>query len=146
MGGSTTGLGVSARAWGRDRVGIQFAVSRSALTSSVVPGRLTSIQIEPSVLFSLPDCVGDYVWVRPYLGSGASLRRQTMSSGIPGAVDSAAETGVGVQAFGGSEFTFSGVPSFALSADLSYHWSRMPVAGFEPGGLGVSVAGHWYVK
>ena len=146
MGGSTLGLGVSTRAWRKDRIGLQIAVSRSALASSVGPGRLTSTQIEPSLLFRLPNRVGDYVWVRPYVGSGANLRRQTLSGAIPGAVGSAAQTGLGVQAFGGSEFTFAGLPRFAVSADLSYHWFRMPVAGFDLGGPGVSVSGHWYVK
>lgn len=146
MSGSTTGLGASVRVWGRDRIGIQFTVARSELTSSVGPERLASMNIEPSVLYSLPDHVGDYVWLRPYLGSGASLRRQTFSSGLPGVLDSRSDTGFGVQAFGGGEFTFSSVPRFALSADLSYHWLRTPVTGFELDGLGVSVSGHWYVK
>jgi hypothetical protein len=48
--------------------------------------------------------------------------------------------------FGGGEVTFAGAPQFALSADLGYHWYRTPAAGFDGGGLGVSLLGHWYVK
>jgi hypothetical protein len=53
---------------------------------------------------------------------------------------------VGFQTFGGGEFTFSSVPRFAVSADVGYRWAREPFAGFELGGLGFSLSGHWYVK
>jgi hypothetical protein len=146
MGGATLGgFGASARAWRHDRLGVQVEVSRYALTSSLTPGRLTSVQIEPSALYSLPDRVTDYFWLRPYVGSGATLRRQTLKSGAATA-EELTDTGLGVQAFGGTELTFAGVPHFALSADLNYHWLRRPIAGFDVGGLGLSVAGHWYVK
>jgi hypothetical protein len=52
----------------------------------------------------------------------------------------------GLQAFGGGELTFAGVPRFALSVDLGYHWVRTPFAGVDLGGPGVSVSGHWYLK
>jgi hypothetical protein len=146
LGDSTMGFGASARAWGRERLGFQMAVSRSAIDGALAPERLTVVQIEPSVLFAFRDHVHDYVWVRPYVGSGAGLRRQTLSSGIPGAADSTTDTGFGVHGFGGGEFTFPSVPRFALSADVSYRWSRMPVAGYDLGGLGFAVSGHWYVK
>jgi len=63
-----------------------------------------------------------------------------------GATDSVSDTRLGFQAFGGGEVTFAGVPRFALSADLGYHWRPTSFAGFELGGLGLSVSGHWYVK
>ena len=133
------------RAWRPNRLGVQLDVSRYAVSGSGTPERVTSIQIEPSLLYSLPDRVTDYVWLRPYIGSGATLRRHSVSTGTPGA-DSVSGNGFGLQAFGGTELTFAGAPQFAVSADLSYHWFKTPVAGFDLGGLGVSVLGHWYVK
>jgi len=85
------------------------------------------------------------VWVRPYLGAGANLYRSTLRSGTPGA-GNAVSDGFGLRAFGGGEVTFPSVPRFAVSADLGYLWSQTPFAGFELGGLGFSVSGHWYVK
>jgi len=146
IGGSPLGFGATARGWRPDRFGAQLDVSRSALTASGTPARVTSIQIEPSLLYSLPDSVTDYMWVRPYIGSGATLRHHSVSSGTPGTGDSVSANGFGLQTFGGGELTFAGAPQFAISADLSYHWFRTPVPGFDLGGLGVSVSGHWYVK
>ena len=54
LGGSTTSIGVSARAWQRNRVGLQVAVSHAELTSTLVPEHLSSLQIEPSVLYLIP--------------------------------------------------------------------------------------------
>jgi hypothetical protein len=146
MGGSQFGFGATARGWRQNRLGVQLDVSRYALTGGGTPARLTSIQIEPSLLYSLPDRVTDYIWLRPYVGSGATLRRHSVSSGTSGGVDAVSANGVGLQAFGGGELTFAGVPQFAISADLGYHWFRTPIPGFDLGGLGVSVSGHWYVK
>ena len=70
MGGPTLGFGATARAWSSKRFGIQFEVSRDALTEA--PGQLTSIQFTPSLLYSLRDRVTDYLWIRPYLGGGPS--------------------------------------------------------------------------
>ena len=125
-------------------MGFQVAVSHATLTSTLVPERLSALDIEPSVLFSMRDQVSDYVWIRPYVGSGVNLRRQSLS--LPGYAGSTTETGWGYQAFGGGEFTFAGIPRFAVSADVGYRWSRMPVDGFDLGGLGLSISGHWYIK
>jgi hypothetical protein len=146
LGDSTMGFGASARAWRQNHLGFQMAVSRSSLTSAIGPERLTSLDLEPSVLWSLRDHVGDYFWLRPYVGSGATLRRQSLSLGNPSLTDSTTDAAWGYQAFGGGEFTFSGLPRFAVSTDLGYRWSRMPVDGFDLGGFGLSVSGHWYVK
>jgi hypothetical protein len=143
---SPTGFGVTARGWRRSRLGLQLDVSRYALTSSFATERLTSVQFEPSVLYALPNVVTDYVWVRPYVGSGVSLRRQTLTSGPSGAAFSTSESGMGVQTFGGGEFTFASMPQFTLSTDLAYRWSRTEVPGFELGGLGVALSAHWYLK
>ena len=145
MGGSPLGFGGTVRAWRPNRLGVQLDVSRYAVSASGTPERLTSIEIEPSLLYSLPDRVTDSVWLRPYIGSGATLRHHSVSNGTPGA-DSVSGNGFGLQAFGGTELTFAGAPQFAISADLSYHWFKTPVPGFDLGGVGVSVLGHWYVK
>jgi hypothetical protein len=146
VGGSTFGLGATARAWSRDRFGAQFAMSHQTLDSVEIPGRVRSIQLEPSVLYRLPDHVADYLWVRPYLGSGVNLRRQTLITATPGAGPAVSENRFGLQAFGGGELTFPSVPRFALSVDLGYHWVRTSFAGVDLGGPGLSVSGHWYVK
>lgn len=145
MGGSPLGFGATVRSWRPNRFGVQLNLSRSAVTASGTPEHLTSIQIEPSLLYSLRDRITDYVWLRPYMGSGATLRHHSVSDGTPGA-DSVSGNGFGLQAFGGTELTFAGAPQFAVSADLSYHWFKTPVEGFDLGGIGVSVLGHWYVK
>lgn len=146
VGGSTFGFGATVRAWTRHRFGTQLEVSRYALTSVEVPGRVTSIQFEPSLLYLLPDRVTDYVWVRPYVGSGVNLRRQTLSSATLGAGPSVSENKFGPQVFGGAELTFASVPPLALSVDLGYDWAKTSFAGVDLGRLGVSVSGHWYVK
>jgi len=108
--------------------------------------RVTSMQFEPGVLYTLADHVADYIWVRPYAGSGLTISRRSLSSTIPGAVPVASQSQVGVQAFGGTELTFASVPRFAVSVDVAYRWGTMQFAGIDLGRVGVSVAGRWYVK
>ena len=145
MGGSTLGFGASARASLGDRFGIQLEVSRYAPTSAVAQQRLTSVQFAPSLLYSLPDKLTDYVWLRPYLGAGVTVYRSTLSSGTP-AGDSVTDSRLGRQVFGGTEVAFASVPRFTLSADYGYRWPQTPFVGFDLGGRGLSVSGHWYVK
>jgi hypothetical protein len=102
------------------------------------------MQVAPSVLYSLRDLVSDYISVRPYIGAGASVLRQTLRS-APN-TDSVSDSSLGLQAFGGSEVTFSSLPQFALSAELGYRRVRKPYLGVDPGGVVASVAGHWYVR
>ena len=92
----------------------------------------------PSVLFSLPDRVGDYVWLRPYVGGGASLQRATQTG-----FGSTSETGF--QAFGGGEFTFASAPRLAVSQS-GYRRTHALYEGFELGGLRVGLSAHWYLK
>jgi Bacterial SH3 domain len=146
MGSSPLAFGASARAWRRNRIGVQVDMSRYATTSSTTSDRLTSFQVEPSVLYSLPNRVTDYLWLRPYVGSGATLRRHSFASSTATAGESTSGFGFGLQAFGGGELTFAGAPQFALSADLGYHWFQESLAGFDLGGLGLSVSAHWYMK
>lgn len=138
------GFGASVRAWRPSGIGFQLAVSRLARNSTTTAQRLMIVDIEPSVVWSF-NHVGDNVWLRPYVGSGATLRRQSLGA-ISGVGDSTSDTGVNYQAFGGSELTFAGAPHLAFSAELGYRWSRMPVNGFALGGYGVALSGHWYLR
>jgi SH3 domain-containing protein len=146
VGPSNVGFGASARAWSRDRFGVQFDVSRAAVAGLAPTERVTSMQFEPGVLYTLADHVADYIWVRPYAGSGLTIGRRSLSSTIPGAAPVASQSNVGVQAFGGTELTFPSVPRFAVSADVAYRWGTMEFAGIDLGRVGVSFAGRWYVK
>jgi Bacterial SH3 domain len=146
VGGSNVGFGASARAWSRNRLGVQFDLTRVAMAGLAPTERVTSMQFEPGVLYTLADHVADYIWVRPYAGSGLTIGRRSLSSTIPGAVPVASQSNVGVQAFGGTELTFASVPRFALSVDVAYRWGTTEFAGIDLGRVGVSVAGRWYVK
>lgn len=138
-------FGATARIWSRSRFGIQVEASRTALTSDVAPGRLTSVQFVPAAFYSLRDKVTDNFWLRPYLGAGAALRRSTLKLG-PADVGPVTDNGFSIRTFGGAELTFPTVPRFAVSADAGYVWSETPFPGFELGGFGFSLSGHWYVK
>lgn len=137
--GSSLGFGATGRAWSKGRVGAQLGISRYALTSTTAPGRVTSLQFAPSVLYALRDRITGYAWVRPYVGAGANLSRSTQ-------IGFGTTNKLGFQAFGGGEVTLPNVPRFAVSADLGYQWLRAPFDGFELGGLGFTLAGHWYVR
>lgn len=146
FGDSTVGSGASLRAWPVNPFGVQFEVTRSSLTSGIGTDRLTSVQFAPSVLYALPDGVTDYVWIRPYAGAGPRFVRQSLRGAAQPEGASISETRLGFQLFGGAEVTFASLPGLAVSAGLHYGWLRNPNAGFELGGLGASVSGHWYVK
>jgi hypothetical protein len=146
MSGSAPGFGFTSRIWSRNRLGIQLDLSRSRLTSASSPERLRSTQFAPSVIYSLPDYVSDNVWLRPYFGGGGALTRSTLGSTTPEVIASVSDSSFGFRAFGGAEVTIPNVPRFAVSADLGYQWSQQPFEGFELGGLGFSISGHWYVK
>ena len=145
FGGSTLGVGASARASMGHRMRVQLEVSRYAHTS-VAQQRLTSVQFAPSVLYSPPDKVTDYFWVRPYVGAGVAMYRSTLSDGTLAAGSAITDNRWGRQAFGGAEVAFASVPRFTLSADFGYRWPETPFSGFELGGRGLSISGHWYVR
>jgi hypothetical protein len=138
------GVGASARTWARNRLGVQFGVSRYEVTNPAVTGRVTAIQLAPSLLYSLKDRVTDFVAIRPYFGGGAGWQRQTYTT--PLVLADVTDNSLGFQAFGGSEFTFASVPHLAVSADFGYNRFQTPFNGFTLGGLGLSVSGHWYVR
>ena len=144
MSGSTLGYGVSGRAWSRNHFGVQLDVSRSEQTTAITAERVNSVQFAPSALYWLHDRVSDYVWIRPYVGGGASIRRHTLTGLAPEA--SVTESKFSFQAFGGGEMTFPTMPRFALSVDVGYDWSKTPFDGLEVGGFGFGVLGHWYFK
>lgn len=144
--GSMSSFGGTARWWGRNRFGVQVGVTRDSMTSDVAEGRVTSMQIEPAVVYRLFDRVRDYVWVRPYVGSALSFRHQSLSVPVPDPAQSSSDNGTGFRVFGGSEFTFATATQLGLSAEVGYR--RLPTAfpGFEPDRWSVALAGHWYIK
>src|SRR5262249_50258337 len=60
VGPSNVGFGASARAWSHhDRFGVQFDLSRAAMAGLAPTERVTSMQFEPAVLYTLADHVAD---------------------------------------------------------------------------------------
>jgi hypothetical protein len=145
MSASGPGFGATGRMWWGKRLGLQLEMSRYVLNSVAASGHMRSIQFAPSILYALPDGLTGGLWLRPYLGAGGNFYRSTLSSGLSGS-DSSVDKGLGLQAFGGTEATFSGAPRLVVSADLAYRWSRTSFVGFEPSKVALSLSGHWYVK
>jgi hypothetical protein len=141
---SARGFGATGRAWHKDRLGIDVRLTRTAMSSDTAPGRMRSIDVEPRVAYALFNHVSDYVWVRPYVGSGLIFSHRTLTD--PSAPTSASDNTVGVRLFGGGEFTFAAATRLGLSAELGYRSSSTPFPGFEEDRLTLSIAGHWYVK
>jgi hypothetical protein len=144
-GGSTMGFGGSARAWKQNRFGFQLEVSRYSFDSADLLSRATSTDIAPAFLFALNDRVSDFVWLRPYVGVAAHFGHSSRTDLIFPDVTETANT-IGTRVFFGGEMAFSSLPQFALSADVGYYKLPEPFVGFEPGGMGFSISGHWYVK
>jgi outer membrane protein W len=141
---STRSVGATARVWHNDRVGLQFSFMRDTMTSGTA-GRVTSMHVEPGVVYALFDHVSDYVWIRPYVGSGLGFHHQDVKVSSPDVV-LASDNGVGFRVFAGGELTFASVQRFGLSVELGYRRVPTPFPGFEAAKLSASVAGHWYVK
>jgi hypothetical protein len=144
LGGPPFGVGASARGWSRGRLGLQFEVARYEMSNPIDLGTMTSTEFGPSVLYAFNDHVTDYTWLRPYVGAGLNFYRSSITVPTLGAETS--DTRWGSQMFGGGELSFSSVPQFAISTELSYRWFNAPSEGFDLGGLGISIAGHWYMK
>jgi outer membrane protein W len=144
--GSTGSFGAAARAWHNNRIGFQVSFGRDTMTSDVAAGRVTAMQVEPAVLFALFDHVSDYVWIRPYVGSGVSFQHQTLKVSTSDVANQSSENGVGYRLFGGSELTFAGAQRFGLSVEFGYRHAPAPFPGFEPDSMNASLVGHWYVK
>jgi hypothetical protein len=144
--GSMSSFGATARWWRDKHLGLQIGVTRDAITSDLAEGRVTSMQIEPGVVYALFDRVRDYVWVRPYVGSALSFRHQTLKVPVPDPNQPTSDNGIGFRAFGGGELTFASATQFGLSAEVGYRRLPTPFAGFEPDRFSVSILGHWYIR
>ena len=145
MAGSSRGFGGSARAWRKGRIGMQLEVSRYTYDSVDLLSRASVTDIAPGVLFALNDHVSDSLWLRPYVGAGAHFAHSSRTDLIfPDVTDSAST--IGARVFVGGEMSLSSVPALALSVDVGYYHQPEPFVGFEPGGMGVSFAAHWYIK
>ena len=144
--GSMDNFGATARAWRKNRLGFQAAFTRDAVTSDVAAGRVTALQVEPAVVVALFDRVSDYIWIRPYVGSGLTFRHETLTPATPVALESPSDNGTGFRVFGGSEITYAAMTQFGLSVEVGYRHLPTAFAGFEPSPLSVAIAGHWYIK
>ena len=145
MAGSSRGIGGSARAWKKGRIGMQLEVSRYTYDSVDLLSRASVTDIAPGVLFALNDHVTDTLWLRPYVGAAAHFARSSRTDLIFPDVTESAST-MGARFFVGSEMSLASVPALALSVDVGYYHQPEPFVGFEPGGMGVSLSAHWYVK
>ena len=143
--GLMSAIGGTARVWHDDRLAIQVGVTRDVRTSAVAAGRVTSVQLEPGLVYALFDRVTDYVWFRPYVGSSVGFRHQTFTVADP-LPASASAKGIGVRVFAGSEVMFASAPRFGLSVDVGYRRFPTPYQGFETDPLSASIAVHWYIK
>jgi hypothetical protein len=144
--GSSRGFGGSARGWKAGRLGAQVEVSRFTYDSVDLLSRATVTDIAPGLLFALNDHVTDTLWVRPYVGAGAHFARSSRTDLIfPGVVAESANT-MGIRGFVGAEFSLASAPQLAVSMDVGYLHQPEPFIGFEPSGMGFTIAGHWYVK
>jgi len=146
MVGSMSTFGATARWWHDKHLGVQVGFTRDAMSSDTAAGRVTSMQVEPGVVYALFDRVPGYVWIRPYVGSALSFRHQTWKDTAPVPMEPVSDNGVGYRVFGGSEFTFASVTQFGLSAEVGYRHAPTAFAGFEPDRMSVAVIGHWYIK
>ena len=145
MTGAPMGLGVTARAWSGNRVGLRVDVARHAMGSSATT-RVTSLQFEPSALVSLTDYVSNYLWLRPYVGAGLTVRHQTLRTGLTGPGGTLSDNSTGFQTFAGTELTVANAPQLALSADVNYSTKRSAFGAFDVGGFGIGMSAHWYVR
>ena len=143
MGGPAFGLGVGVRGWSQKRLGVQFDLSHYEVSSPIDLGSMSTTEFGPSVLFSFNDHVADYTWLRPYMGAGMNFYKSSLTSPLLGDMS---DSRYGSQIFGGGELSFASVPQFAVSTQVSYRWFNEPRQGYDLGGVGVSLAGHWYVK
>lgn len=144
LAGPSLGVGVSGRAWSRGRFGVQFEISRYHVSNPIDLGTMSSTDFGPSLMYAFNDHVADYTWLRPYVGAGLNVYHSSIDSPVLGA--GVSDSRVGSQIFGGGELSFASAPQFAISAEVSYRWYTAPSEGYDLGGVGVSVAGHWYVK
>jgi hypothetical protein len=145
VGTSAVGFGGSARGWRKNRFGGELTVTHSTTTSSVSPDEMSTLRFAPSLLYALPDRITDYLWLRPYVGTGVHFSHSSLSSATPG-VTGPSSNDLGLQVFGGGELTFAAVPQLTVSANLTYRSVDTSFEGFEPSHFGFGISAHWYLK
>jgi hypothetical protein len=143
--GGSRGLGGSARAWKKGRLGMQLEFSRYNYDSVDMLSRASVTDIAPGVLFALNDRVTDTLWLRPFLGVAGHFAHSSRTDLILTGTTESAST-MGARVFVGSELSLASMPALAISMDVGYYHQPEPFIGFEPGGMGFSVSAHWYVK
>lgn len=148
VGGQATGgpLGFSAsgRYWPKRTLGIQLEMGRSTWGKG---NRPSAFDIAPSVVYSPPDAVASDFWIRPYVGGGFMVSRATRSSAFGDVLGpSEVDNGLGYQAFGGAEVTWSAIPALSVSADLRRQSAPTPFADSRTGRYAFSMSVHWYAK
>lgn len=144
IGTRAIGFAATGRAWTHGSFGVQIEAGQSTYTSAIAPEQLRSVQLAPSLMYSLPDLVTNAIWARPYIGAGINIYRSTLRSTL--GVSDVVDNGLGSQVFGGAEFTWANLPQFALSADLRQQWAPSTFNGFEHGGIAFSMSAHWYLR
>jgi hypothetical protein len=144
IGSAPVGFGVTARAWPWTRLGLRFDMSRQA--QGIATSRAASLQFEPSALVSLNDYISNYLWFRPYVGGGISLRHQTFTNGLTGLGNSTYDNSTGFHVFGGTELTVANAPQLSLSADVVYRSHRTAFGAFDVGGVGIGLGLNWYLR
>jgi hypothetical protein len=143
LGNGPRGFAATARAWSRDRFGVQIEIGQSTRTGAAT--HLRSAQFVQSLIYSLPNLVSNTFWVRPYVGSGINVYHSTLSSAIPGIAD-AVDSGFAYQVLGGAELTWANLPQVALSAGVRQQFAPHTPAAFDLGGFGVALSAHWYIR
>ena len=145
VGGSTPGLGASARVWSKGSLGAQLQISRHSFNSTDLLSRATATDLAPSLLFSMRDHLNDPLWWRPYVGLAGHYVHASRTDLIFLYATETAST-FGGRVFAGAEMAFARQPRFAISADAGYYHLRPPFVGLDPSGVGFALSGHWYVK
>jgi len=145
VGGSTPGLGASARVWSKGSLGAQLQISRHSFDSTDFLSRANATDIAPGLLFSMRDHLNDRLWWRPYVGLAGHYVHASRTDLIFLNATETAST-LGGRAFVGSEMALARLPQFTISADAGYYYLRPPFVGLDPSGVGFALSGHWYVK
>ncbi len=143
FGGS--GGGASFRYFMNDRLGVDMNVGWSGLSNASGSGG-TTFRVAPSAVLMLTSShsLAD-LDVRPYVGGGFNYAQtpsvQTVSNGV------ARTSGIGMQAFGGAEFSFASAKSIAISAQVAYYrLAVQPVNLMTTSGTDFYLLFHYYMK
>lgn len=146
VGGSTLGVGATARGWLSPKVGFEAQVSRFGIGAFGASATVT--QFSPAVLYRFDTQAQDGdVLVRPYAGGGLNFFHATESyTSIFGRPISESDTSIGIQLLGGAELVFRDMPRFVISLDLGYHSTGLLFDSIGVGGIAYGVSAHWYFR